>query len=300
MAFTSIASSSSSLSSSNNSGFTSTTPASPTFATEDARKPIALCDGYVAVPVWEIRRANQVYTPEERRRAQLLNFKWEIKGTTEKHSQRCPSIWVDNVTFLYKRGMEDVVLLLGRWKKDVEVYGHREMLEGLVVAGGGHYERCAAKPDITTYVSGYGNKGVKLEPGDMSLRAAADKEMTEEIGIDADKVMATESLGYMDEVFSDPRCHGLRFVYLRWVEQEPRASAELKNIIAAPLRILRDLADGTTAWTSPEGQKFGMILNHGQFLRLLVSHPQVVNFIANLKIHANATKPGAASMSVWS
>ena len=262
---------------------------------EPERKQIPLCDGFVAVPVWEIRRANQSYNEEERRRAALLNFSWEIKGTTQKPEQRCPSIWVDNITFLYKQGMQEPMLLLGRWKKEVQVYGEKQTLEGLVIAGGGHYERCARKPVIWT-----GSASVKLEAGDMSLREAANKEMNEEMGIDADNVKATVPLGYMDDVFSDPRCHGVRFAYLRWVEQEPRASEELKNIIAAPISLLRDLANREKQWTSPEGKKFGLILNHDQFLRLIITHPQVTDFLASIKVAAEQRRTPSAGVSMWS
>ena len=159
------------------SGFEFTSSGNGAFPFSDDRKVKNLPNGYVAVPTWSIRRANQTYTPEEASRANLMTFDWEVKGTSIKAQQRCPAVWVDNFCFLYTRGMVEPELLLGRWKKDVVVYGSKQSLEGLVIAGGGHYERCANKPKIQ-YTS------ATFEQGDMSLRAAADKELKEEIGID--------------------------------------------------------------------------------------------------------------------
>jgi hypothetical protein len=150
----------------------SATPQVAFTPSSDPRKTVTLPDGYVAVPVWEIRRSVLSFNPEEARRANLLTSTWEIKGTTSVHHQRCPAIWVDNVIIQYKAGMAEPCVLLGQWKKDVVMYGEKATLEGLAIAGGGHYERCANKPQLS------GTRGlVTLEPGDLSLRAAADKEL---------------------------------------------------------------------------------------------------------------------------
>src|SRR6185295_48583 len=109
---------------------------------------------------------------------------------------------------------------------------------------------------------------------------AADKEMKEEIGIDLRNTKATVPLGYMDHVFSDPRCHGVRFVYLRWVEQEPKSSAELQNVVAAPLSVLSALCSGEQKWRAPDGREFGLILNHDLFLRVVMLHPMTAAFLA--------------------
>ena len=277
------------------------------FSTVDAplpfsgdRKPISLPNGYIAVPTWSIRRANQSFAPEEVSRANLLAFDWEIKGTSTKAPQRCPAIWVDNFTFLYTRGMAEPELLLGRWKKDVTVYGEKQTLEGLVVAGGGHYERCAKKPAINSYVSGKGHVSVQMESGDLCLRSAADKELKEEIGIDTQNIKATLELGIVDDVFGDPRCHGLRVPFLRWVEQAPRPSEELTNVLSIPVSQMQRLCDREIFWTSPDNKRMGLILNHDLYAKLILSHPQTLEFVTGIKVKADSAGPsGFSSGRVW-
>jgi hypothetical protein len=61
----------------------------------------------------------------------------------------------------------------------------------------------------------------------------------------------------MDDVFSDPRYHGVRHIFLRWLDQEaPRGTEELKNIVAAPLSILPAFCRGEIPWV-PEGDDQG-------------------------------------------
>jgi 8-oxo-dGTP pyrophosphatase MutT (NUDIX family) len=239
-------------------------------------KSFLLPDGFVAVPVWSIRKVNQIYTQEEEALTKLLSNDWNPKGSLESFPQRCPSIWVDNFTFLFKRGMNEPELLLGRWKKDVVVYGDKKNLEGLVVAGGGHYERCARKPIESQFHLVY-------EEGDMDLRLAADKELTEEIGIDCHNVLQTKELGYIDYVFNDPRYHGVRHVFLRWVDQEPTATSELSNIVSVPVSQMHYLYNREIPWTLPDGTKLGLILNHDIYVKLILHMQPVLDFIANIK-----------------
>ncbi len=280
-------------------GFKATTSANPVLPFGSDRKPVPLPNGYIAIPTWSIRR-DKIHSPEEVSRANLLTFEWDIKGTTTKAPQRCPAIWVDNFTFLYTKGMAEPELLLGRWKKDVMVYGEKQTLEGLVIAGGGHYERCAKKAPITVYSPGKGNVNVQMEQGDMCLRNAADKELKEEIGIDPRNIKATQELGFMDDVFSDPRCHGLRFIYLRWVEQPPRPSDELTNVLSIPVSQMPKLWDREIQWTSPDGKEMGLILNHDNYAKVILNHPQVTEFLTGIKVQADSAQPqGFGAGRLW-
>ena len=77
--------------------------------------------------------------------------------------------------------------------------------------------------------------------------------------IPKDRIKATELVAVMDDAFNDPRTHGIRIVYLRWVEIEPKSryilnredgrltslSEELKSIISVPVSKLSALADRT-------------------------------------------------------
>lgn len=56
--------------------------------------------------------------------------------------------------------MDQPELLLGEWKKKVKLYGSEETIHGLVVGGGGHYERM-------------GERNSKMEAGHLSAREAA-------------------------------------------------------------------------------------------------------------------------------
>lgn len=259
------------------------------FDSLNSRKEIDLGDGYIAVPIWNIRRRNQSATnSEEESRAKLLNFNWIPKGGKVGYPQRCPFIWVDNIIFLYQEGMSQPHLLIGRWKKQVEIYGTLTELEGLVLAGGGHYERMAKKGPIYDNMM---SRSIMPEGGDFSLRAAADKELGEEIGIDPRNVKATRELGMMDDVFSDPRCHGLRAgIYLRWIDQAPRSTEELKSVIAIPVDQLHRLYNNTDKWKFPDGKEFGFILNHDKLIRMIMKHPDTMDFLALIKTFPNANR----------
>lgn len=71
--------------------------------------------------------------------------------------------------------MKEPHILLGEFKKDADLYGSKTQLHGLVLGGGGHYERI-------------GNKPPGVEGGDMSLMDAANKEILEEMKIPPEKV----------------------------------------------------------------------------------------------------------------
>jgi 8-oxo-dGTP pyrophosphatase MutT (NUDIX family) len=248
------------------------------FGNFQSRKPIDLPDGYIAKPIWLIEKK---YPPsqEEVARANLLGFGWEPKKPPRigSQAQRCPFISVDNFTVLFTQAMhergEEPKLILGLWDKEVEIFGVKQRVRGLALGGGGHYERCARKAD-------------GFEPGDMSLRAAADKELNEEVGISrgagAGRIV-TRELGFIDDPLQEPRAHYERFVYLRWVEQEPKPSSELKKILMVPLSIVPSLCDRRIGWTDPtDGAQLGLVLGHDKLLRLIMSHPDTQSFLANV------------------
>jgi predicted NUDIX family phosphoesterase len=83
-------------------------------------------------------------------------------------------------------------VLLGRWTKRASLYGREQDVDVLALAAGGHYEAM-------------GDRLGGMEPGDMSLRAAADKELKEEVGIDRRQVRATTYLGVYDDVLREVR-----------------------------------------------------------------------------------------------
>ena len=214
--------------------------------------------------------------------SKLLATTWEPKlkqgATMSSQYQRCPAVWVDSFCFLFAPGMAEPVLLLGLWDKEVSVMGHKQRLKGLVVAAGGHYERCGQRP-------------VGVEAGDTSVRAAADKELKEEIGIDASLVRETKLLGIVDHVLNDPRTHGMRFVHLRWIEQQPRSSDEIKLIVPVPLSELRRLVEGQITVDTASGEQLGFILNHAQYIAVVMSHPATEAFITKIKEQARAQTP---------
>lgn len=136
----------------------------------------------------------------------------------------------------------------------------------------------------------------------MSLRLAADKELKEEIGIDPSKVKITKDLGVMDDVFSDPRKHILRYVFVRWVEEDPRPSEELKNVIAVPLEYVGPFCERKISWPARQSdgttKNLGLILNHDKLLTLVFALEGFQTFIAEMK-RVCAPVPAAAGFGGW-
>ncbi len=99
----------------------------------------------------------------------------------------------------------------------------------------------------------------------------------------------TKLLGFVDNLLNDPRTHCLRTVYLRWVEQQPRPTDEIKLIVPVPLSVLRDLVTGRASVNMASGEQLSFILNHAEYIDVVMSHPHTQTFIANLKTQAAAT-----------
>lgn len=247
-------------------------------------KPIKLDDEFEAVPIWSIQRRNQNgVNQEQAARARRLAFDWNPKGSAAKFPQRCPSVWVDNFCFLYQRGMEEPYLVLGRWQKRVEVYGEVTDMDVLALAGGGHYERMGNRTRRYDTQTG---KYIEFEQGDFSMREAADKEVKEEIGVDPKLIRATRFFGMMDDVFGDPRCHGLRAgIYLRWIEQPPSTSAELKNIVAIPVSQLHLLTERKSKWRFADGKELELGLGHDKLIKLVLAHPDTQAFLTLIRTY---------------
>jgi len=253
----------------------------------DNRKPISLGDEYLAVPIWQIQRRTKPSRAEIAQGSMLNNW-WSVKGQTNPQfpqAQRCPFISVDNVCFLftrdmYNRGVEPH-LILGLWdKKNVEIYGTKQDVKGLVLAGGGHYERMANKKARPGRTVDFGVPN--FEEGDISLLDAADKELREEIGIDKKNVRMTRELGLLDDFLSEPRAHYVRFAFLRWIEQPPKTSDELKTVIALPVSQLKGLCDRSETWKNARGEEFSLELNHDKLIKLILAHPETQAFLANI------------------
>jgi len=264
----------------------------------DNRKQIQLGSGFVAVPIYIIRKENEHHiAPDQQARATTLSCYWQPKSAPDERRsvppqlQRAPSFWVDNPTFAFKRPMTEPELMLGFWQKDVDLSGVKTKLKGLVVAGGGFVERVGNKS-----INIIGGVQAALEPGDFNLRLAADKEMKEECGINPRKVLATKELGLIDFCLQDPRTHGLRYIYLRWLDEQPKATAELSHIVSIPVSKLKLLCEGKITWRrpgSPDSEpEYGLILGHDLLINLLMSHPVVQEFLSGMVAYQPAGPAG--------
>lgn len=256
--------------------------------------PVKLPGGYIAKPCWIITRDVESWSEGEIAQVQTLNARWVNKKDPYAIPvlQRSPFIWVDNFTFFFRKDMEEPELLLGEWNKKATLYGKEQKVHGLVVGGGGHFERMGDKTEPSTDIfssRGTFTKSGNAEEGDMTLRAAADKEIFEELKIPPEKVKSTVFLCVIDDPFNDPRTHGMRTVFLRWVEIAPRSSEELKSVISVPLSMMSDLCDRKIAWTSPKGEKLNLILNHGEMIKAVLHHPATQEFLARVKTFYDST-----------
>jgi ADP-ribose pyrophosphatase YjhB (NUDIX family) len=253
-------------------------------------KEIRLPGGMIARQCWVITAENEDrYDQAKKTMANLMDPNWvpklipgksQLYGNSTIQMQRCPRIWVDNFIFFYKPGMKEPLLLLGEWRKNVTIYGTKTDVHGLVVAGGGHYETM-------------GNRGTAIEAGHMSMSEAADREVFEEVKIPKDRLKATQFLGFVDNVFNDPRTHGIRNIYLRHVEMEPSATDELKTVIAAPVSMLHDLCTGKQTYQTDKGLSLGFILNHESMVEFVMNHPDVKQFVARIQETAAPSYAGA-------
>jgi hypothetical protein len=185
-------------------------------------------------------------------------------------------------------------------------------VQGVVLAGGGYYERSANKVGAPAY-------GRKWEEGDMSALDAANKELTEEVGINKKQGVhiVTRCLGYLDDPTAEPRSvphlrfymfrylilsyslcltrsHYFRLIYLRWVEQEPRASAELKTIVTLPISQIVPLCKKQFSIPDPTqpGKSYNLILKHDRLLRLIMEHPETMDFLTNVSQVFDQVQPG--------
>lgn len=236
-------------------------------------KSFELPGGYIATPIFLITRKDP-YSETDRSITNHLDFTWKsslLERTPTPHPQRCPSVWADNFVFFMQKGMKEPELLLGEWSKRVKEYGEEKQLHGLVVAAGGHYERQANKKEYP-----------QTEKGHLSWREAADRELFEEVKIPKERVKATQMVAVMDDVYNDPRVHGIRGIHLRWVEMEPKSSDELKTIVSVPLSCLPSLCGGKVAWSNSQGKKLGFILNHEKMVSLIMHLPDTQTFLVKI------------------
>ena len=241
---------------------------------------IDLGDGYVAQRIWHISRRTEgrsKYNDMEKAQARNLNTAWAPKKknqlgnivTDSTQLQRCPAVWVDNVILYMKPGMSEPCILFGRFQKEDDCYGSKTLIKGLVIAAGGHYEAMGKRPN------GY-------EEGHMSTRDAADKELFEEVKIKPEHCLDTCLVGSVDDVFNDPRKHGLRYVFLRHVDCDPQATEELKAVLAVPMSDVHRLLDGTAVRVN--GEELRLVLNHDRFLEKVLRLPDVQAFISNVTL----------------
>jgi len=249
---------------------------------------VQLPHGFEAVKIWQIRKAAPYgASQEEIARSNLLTSYWEPKnddkdGVPDKPEARCPDVWVDNVTIRCCKGMKEPEIIVGRWTKKQVCYGEKVEIDGLALANGGHHERRGKRKPAAFGKPGY-------EEGDFSLVHARDKEMKQETGIDRYQVKATKEFGWMDYCLQDPRRHGVRFITLRWIEEAPKPSDELKNVIGIPLSFLPKLIARKDFYFPkgwPAGKPgLGLILGHDLLLELLLAHKDFQAFLSSIVAH---------------
>jgi ADP-ribose pyrophosphatase YjhB (NUDIX family) len=240
--------------------------------------PIQLNNGFEMVPVYHIRPNRLLFSTEERERANLLDFTWTPKNAPNySYPQRSPAITADNFALLKTKDMSEVCILLGRWTKSVNVYGRKQEVDGLVLAGGGNMERMGNKRGFR---DPWGSSISKpFEDGHMTLRQCADAELSEEIGVDPRLVRATVELGSVDFALGDPRLHCYRGgIFLRWIEQQPKATAELKKIVAIPISQIRMLTSGQHKWKFAD-KEVGLELGHDWLIDTILTMPTTQAFI---------------------
>jgi hypothetical protein len=183
-------------------------------------------------------------------------------------AQRCPRITVDSLTFVpcIHNGQAELGLVMGEFNKKMP---DGETIHGWAIAAGGHYES-----------TGRGPPG--LEKGDICLRAAADKEMKEEIKISQDQVLAQQHIAMIDHL-NDPRFPCLRSVFFRIASIDPSTSEELKHIVVVPFSILSGLCSGHYGYPNPKNlaERLPVVLNHDRLILTVMSLPAAGEFIRN-------------------
>jgi ADP-ribose pyrophosphatase YjhB (NUDIX family) len=242
--------------------------------------------GYVAVPIYSIQRPpGYLFSSEELQRANLLDTTWIPKGSSVPQEQRCWDLWADNFCFHWTRTMPEPHLVLGRWTKQAKVWGKMQNNDDLVVAAGGHVERPG-----TRVQQGYGQQP-KYEAGDLSIRAAADKEIKEEIGLNKADIKQTVYLGVFEDALRDPRRAGISHVFLRWIETEPKTSAELKNVVTVPVSHLPALCARQTCWNSPDGKQITLGLNHHILIQTVMQIQETLDFLMLIRTFYDSAPP---------
>jgi hypothetical protein len=96
----------------------------------------------------------------------------------------------------------------------------------------------------------------------------------------------------------------VRFITLRWVEEAPKPSDELKNIVGVPLSRLPALIAKKDHWVppgSPAGTLgLGLILGHEVLLDVLLAHKDVRAFLSSITgYYAEQRQQSAPGGSVW-
>jgi len=233
---------------------------------------VRINEHYTARQVWMVTKDH--YTEDERITVQSLNVVWNPKTTNTNEYQRCAAKWVDNFCFVCEPGSSTIKLVLGRFNKSQTINGRARQLDGLVVAAGGHVERNGDKSGIRN-----------SEPGDVTLREAADKELREEIGIDRNHVVGTHYLGFIEDCLNDPSGDGTRHVFLRFVNKAPEESDELKDVYAVPIDKLDALILGKQKITSGKDKKeLSFVKNHGRLIQIARRIPGYEDFLAAVNV----------------
>ena len=246
---------------------------------KDETKPIG--ENFVATKVWLVQRKH--YNDDNRRLASKLTTTYKPSGSDTEVSQRTAFECVDNVCYVCDRGSNKIKIVLGRFNKQRKVFGENVQIDGLVVAAGGHVEINGDKSNLKNYPAKKAEK-VKVEPGDVSLLEAANKELKEEIGIDRNHIVGTYYLGLIKDCLNDTTVDCIRHVFLRFISKAPKESEELADVYAVPIEKLDDLLDGTRKIESPkDGKELSFVKGHDTLLKIVQRLDGNGDFLATIQ-----------------
>ena len=256
---------------------------------------LQLGDGMVAVPTYSIVRDPKMqFSAAQRAQASKMASAWKVPGATDVYGgdfwapARTPDVAVDNLVFRWEPGMKEPELVVGRWKKKVQMFGEDVAVDGLALAGGGHCERPCDR-------SKHSPPGAKYEAGSMSTRLAADQELKEEIGIDKKKLRASRYFGTEENFLRDGRKALITHIYLRWIEDKPSSSDELRSVYGIPLSRLETLCSRELPFTAADGTELYLELGHDKLIAQVMHTQSAADFTTRIVTFYDRARSGGIS-----
>lgn len=192
--------------------------------------------------------------------------------------QRCPLIWVDQLTFTIRDGQ--LLLALGVVDK-TQTNGIKS--KGLVLPGGGHVETLN---DRTTTLKSQLGYGERLEEGHASIRDAADKELHEEMKINPKYVIATKMVAIVNRTRQDLSKQGVSYVFLRAVHGLGSSTSEVKTLVYVKMSELDSILKRETYEINGEDVPFTN--GHKELIQLITALPETAAFCTALEEFAKA------------